>query len=78
MTVRVTFELSADLDVDSEAAERSQARSHQPGDGQAGTVQRRTRNAKIQQKITQNGLRQTRLSVVLLPTPTDPRGGFMV
>ena len=44
MTVRVTFELSADLDVDSEAAERSQARSHQPGDGQAGTVQRRTRN----------------------------------
>jgi len=55
MTARVTFELSADLDVDCEAAEEVKRDlislvMDRPltGGGQAGTVQRRTRNAKIQ------------------------------
>ena len=46
MTVRITFKLSTDLDVDSQAAEEVKLVKHDvtSGDGQAGTVQRSTRN----------------------------------
>ena len=81
MTARVIFELSADLDVDCEAAEelKRDLISLVMDRRETGGYCRKThQERKIQ---LENGQKWTQADTFVgcaLPTPTDPRCGFMV